>query len=56
MKLSRISSPKPFTLLTLRRVHALFVSGAENESTIIITLVVQHIALPIIRRSVIATY
>jgi len=34
----------------------LFVSGAENESKIVITLVVQHTVLPIIRRPVIATY
>jgi hypothetical protein len=55
MEISHLLSPKPVTLLTLRIANALFVSGAENESTIIITLFVQHILLPIVRRPVIAT-
>jgi len=55
METFHLLSPKPVTLLPLRSAHALFVSDAQNESTIIITLVVQHIVLPIIRRPVIAT-
>ena len=55
MEPPHLLSPKPVTLLTLTIAHALFVSGAESESTIIITLFVQHISLPIIRKPMIAT-